>query len=180
MKLLAGLAAAAVLLFATPAQADDLEGRVTADLAQWQVFAYGQAVGLAQVEQAVYDLGVQIDAYVGAVAEAEAAAAQQAQAAAEAARQTVVPAQPQPPAMTQSSSSNTGAHSDAWWHGVAICEQGGQNSPYYGYFSIMDGSAGGKDWSSQVAQANGIISRYGDGAWAAACVAAGYAASPGG
>ena len=75
---------------------------------------------------------------------------------------------------------NTGAHSDAWWHGVAVCEQGGRNHPFFGYFSIMDGSAGGLDWGTQVAMANGIISRYGDGAWAAACVAAGYRESPGG
>lgn len=75
---------------------------------------------------------------------------------------------------------NSGAHSDAWWRGVSVCEQGGRNDGYFGYFSIMDGSAGGLDWSTQVAMANGIISRYGDGAWAASCVAAGYAASPGG
>lgn len=75
---------------------------------------------------------------------------------------------------------NTGAHSDAWWQAVSICEQGGRNDPFFGYFSIMDGSAGGLDWSTQVAMANGIISRAGDGAWAASCVAAGYAAAPGG
>lgn len=75
---------------------------------------------------------------------------------------------------------NNGAHSDAWWQGVAVCEQGGQNNWYYGYFSIMDGSAGGKDWATQVAMANAIIAHYGDGAWAASCVAAGYRASPGG
>lgn len=73
-----------------------------------------------------------------------------------------------------------GPHSDAWWHGVSICEQSGNNHPFFGYFSIMDGSAGGLDWATQVGMANGIISRYGDGAWAASCVAAGYAASPGG
>jgi hypothetical protein len=76
--------------------------------------------------------------------------------------------------------SNNGAHSDAWWHGVSVCEQGGRNDPYFGYFSIMDGRAGGLDWNTQVAMANSIIASYGDGAWAASCVAAGYAASPSG
>lgn len=71
-------------------------------------------------------------------------------------------------------------HTDAWWHAVSICEQGGQNNPFFGYFSIMDGSAGGKSWDEQVQMANAIIARAGDGAWAASCVAAGYAASPGG
>lgn len=76
--------------------------------------------------------------------------------------------------------SNNGAHSDAWWQGVSVCEQGGRNDSYFGYFSIMDGSAGGLDWATQVAMANAIIARAGDGAWAASCQAAGYAASPGG
>lgn len=79
------------------------------------------------------------------------------------------------PAPTASS-----AHSDAWWHGVSICEQSGLDNPTYGYFSIMDGSAAGKSWADQETIANGIISRYGDSAWASACVAAGYAASPSG
>jgi hypothetical protein len=73
-----------------------------------------------------------------------------------------------------------GAHSDTWWQGVSVCEQGGRNDGYFGYFSIMDGSAGGKDWSTQVGMANAIISRAGEGAWAASCVAAGYRSSPGG
>lgn len=76
--------------------------------------------------------------------------------------------------------SGGGAHSDAWWHAISICEQGGRNDPFFGYFSVMDGSAGGLDWSTQVAMANGIISRYGDGAWAGACVAQAYTASPSG
>lgn len=73
---------------------------------------------------------------------------------------------------------NNGAHSDAWWKAVSVCEQGGRNDPYFGYFSIMDGSAGGLDWATQVAMANAIIARSGDGAWAASCQAAGYSASP--
>lgn len=71
-------------------------------------------------------------------------------------------------------------HADAWWHGVSICEQGGRNDPFFGYFSIMDGSAGGLPWATQVQMANAIIARYGDGAWAASCVARGYAAAPNG
>ena len=76
--------------------------------------------------------------------------------------------------------SSPGAHSDAWWRAVAVCEQGGRNHPFFGYFSIMDGSAGGLDWATQVGMANGIIARAGDRAWAASCVSAGYNASPGG
>jgi hypothetical protein len=86
------------------------------------------------------------------------------------------PAAPQPAPIATTG----GPHSDAWWHGVSVCEQGGRDDPFFGYFSIMDGSAGGLSWAQQVGMANGIVSRYGDGAWAASCVAAGYAASPGG
>jgi hypothetical protein len=88
------------------------------------------------------------------------------------------PPAPSPPGSPAGGTSGT--HSDAWWQGVSVCEQSGRNDPYYGYFSIMDGSAGGKPWADQVAQANGIIARYGDSAWAASCVTAGYRASPGG
>lgn len=71
-------------------------------------------------------------------------------------------------------------HSDAWWRGVSVCEQGGRNDSFFGYFSIMDGSAGGLDWATQVNMANAIIARAGDHAWAASCVAAGYRSSPNG
>ncbi len=101
--------------------------------------------------------------------------AEDAQKAAEAA-QEAVEAIPVPSVPVASS----GAHSDAWWHGVSGCEQSGLDNPTYGYFSIMDGSAAGKSWADQEAEANGIISRYGDSAWAASCVAAGYSVSPGG
>lgn len=69
-----------------------------------------------------------------------------------------------------------GGHSDAWWQGVAMCEQGGRNDPYFGYFSFMDGSQGGRPWSEQVAAGNALLARAGReiGPWAAACVAAGY------
>lgn len=76
--------------------------------------------------------------------------------------------------------SGGGGHSDAFWHGVTICEQGGRNDARYGFFSIMDGSAAGKSWADQEAIANGIIARAGDRAWAPSCVAAGYRASPSG
>jgi hypothetical protein len=87
---------------------------------------------------------------------------------------------PPPPPATPSR--NTGPHSDAWWRGVSVCEQGGRNDSFFGYFSIMDGSAGGLDWSTQVAMANAILVRAGHeyGTWAPSCVDAGYAASPGG
>ena len=74
-----------------------------------------------------------------------------------------------------------GPHSDAWWRAVAICEQGGRNDPYYGYFSVMDGSTGGgQSWEQQLVIVNGIIARHGDRAWAASCVQAGYNAAPSG
>lgn len=77
--------------------------------------------------------------------------------------------------------SNHAPHSEAWWHAVSICEQGGRNDDYFGYFSYMDGSAGGgKSWAEQVQMGNRTIARYGDTAWAPSCVAAGYRAAPGG
>jgi hypothetical protein len=52
---------------------------------------------------------------------------------------------------------------------LAICEQGrnGQpyNHPFFGYFSIMDGSAGGKSWDEQVRMVQAIKARAGAGAW---------------
>lgn len=81
---------------------------------------------------------------------------------------------------TTSTSHSASSHSDAWWHGVSVCEQGGRNDEFFGYFSIMDGSSGGLDWNTQVGMANEIIANHGDYAWAASCVDAGYRASPGG
>lgn len=80
------------------------------------------------------------------------------------------------------SSKSSGPHSDAWWWGVAICEQGGRNDPYFGYFSWMDGSAAGMTWEDQVAKSNALLASVSSEspAWAPSCVAAGYAASPGG
>ncbi len=73
--------------------------------------------------------------------------------------------------MAVASTSNHGPHSD--------------NDSYFGYFSYMDGSAGGKSWAEQVAMGNSTVSRYGEdmnsgGAWAHKCVMAGYSASPSG
>ncbi len=87
---------------------------------------------------------------------------------------------PQEPAIQPSSPG--GGHSDAWWMGVAVCEQGGRNDPFFGYFSFMDGSQGGQPWAEQVAAGNAVLARSGSEspAWAPACVAAGYAASPSG
>lgn len=75
-----------------------------------------------------------------------------------------------------------GPHSDAWWSGVAQCEQGGRNDPYFGYFSFMNGSQGGRPWADQVAAGNALLASTGKevGTWAASCVQAGYNASPGG
>lgn len=86
-----------------------------------------------------------------------------------------------PPARAQTGGC-CGPHSDAWWHGVAICEQGGRNDPYFGFFSFMDGSQGGKPWAEQVAAGNALLAAAGRevGPWAASCVAAGYASSPDG
>lgn len=44
----------------------------------------------------------------------------------------------------------------------------------------MDGSTGGLTWDEQLVIVNGIIARYGDGAWAKSCTDFAYAASPGG
>lgn len=117
----------------------------------------------------------EVGRYVVAVAAAEEAARV---AAAEAAARASAP--------TASSGSTArtpaGGHSDAWWQGVAICEQGGRNDPYFGYFSFMDGSQGGRPWDEQVAAGNALLAAAGRevGPWAESCVNAGYAASPGG
>lgn len=136
---------------------------------------YVHSIEVRNVEVAVDQIGQQIAVYVQAQ-EAAAAAAR-----AELVRQRNVVAVTNSTAST-SSGSTGGGHSDAWWHGVANCEQGGRNDPYFGYFSFMDGSQGGRPWADQVAAGNALLARAGRevGPWAAACVAAGYNASPGG
>jgi hypothetical protein len=58
-----------------------------------------------------------------------------------------------------------GPSSGSSYQALANCEQGGRNHPYFGYFSIMDGSAGGKSWDQQVAMVQAIKARAGAGAW---------------
>ena len=80
------------------------------------------------------------------------------------------------------SGSCCGPHSDLWWQGVAQCEQGGRNDPYFGYFSFMDGSQGGRPWADQVAAGNALLASTGreSPTWAPVCVARGYQFSPSG
>lgn len=156
--------------------------------------SYVMALNSASLAAFADGIGQATD-YVNAVvaeearqAEAARIAEEQAQAAREAAVRQSPPSAPAPSGQTAPSSQgmSSGGHSDAWWHGVANCEQGGRNDPYYGYFSWMDGSAAGLSWDQQVAKSNALLAQVkssGGGespAWAPACVAAGYAASPGG
>lgn len=146
------------------------------------------SVSVAQGASSDFDLAGVEQAYLAdiAVKEEQARQAQEAadaaqreadaRAAEEAARQRNTP-QVQVP--TQGC---CGPHSNAWWQGVAMCEQGGRNDPYFGYFSFMDGSAGGKSWDEQVAMGNALLARAGReiGPWAESCVRAGYNSSPSG
>ena len=150
----------------------------------WAGLAAAQGY-VEQQQKAVGDYIVAVEReevgrYIAAVQAAEAAQAEQARqdALAAAAPQRRQETAIQAPAQRSSG----GGHSDAWWHGVAICEQGGRNDPYFGYFSFMDGSMGGQPWDVQVAAGNAVLARSGaeSPAWAPSCVAAGYAASPGG
>jgi hypothetical protein len=75
---------------------------------------------------------------------------------AEQARQEALRAAVRPPVASQPSGS---------YQALANCEQGGRNHPFFGYFSIMDGSAGGKSWDEQVAMVQAIKARAGAGAW---------------
>jgi hypothetical protein len=119
---------------------------------------------------------VEVDAYLNAM-EAERTAM-----AAELARQEALRTTYYAPSSPARGGTSAGPHTDAWWAGVAQCEQGGRNDPYFGYFSFMDGSSGGKTWEEQVAMGNALLERAGReiGPWAASCVAAGYRASPDG
>lgn len=142
------------------------ESTVTAEAAIGTGAAYVRVLETEAVEAAVAEIGSAIARYVEAM--------------------TPRPPPPAPrrtdPAPVRAASGGSGGHSDAWWQGVAMCEQGGRNDPYFGYFSFMDGSQGGKPWADQVAAGNALLARAGRevGPWAAACVAAGYRASPGG
>jgi hypothetical protein len=86
---------------------------------------------------------------------------------------------------TGSSTSSSGPHSDAWWHGVAVCEEGGVNDSWNGYFGKIDGAWAGQDWATQVAEANALAAQFGEresqgGAWADSSIDCGYLAAPGG
>lgn len=137
-------------------------------------------IQIAVAEAAVRDVGNYIAAVDQANISAYVAAVDQANLDTYLAAVKAAEVKPASVAQSRTSVTNNGAHSDAWWQGVSVCEQGGRNDSFFGYFSIMDGSAGGLDWSTQVAMANAIIARAGDGAWAASCQAAGYAKSPSG
>lgn len=80
-----------------------------------------------------------------------------------------------------------GYHTDAWWWGVAVCEEGGNNHPYFGYFGKIDGAWGGLDWNTQVRLANELLARAGfrerlsqGGPWADHSIDCAYRESPGG
>lgn len=147
---------------------------------------YVQTVQIQEISDTAAAIQQQAADYVQSVIYQEELAREEAErqaaaAAAEAARQqSVQPVRPSTPEDSASNGRPAGGHSDAWWRGVANCEQGGRNDPYFGYFSYMDGSAGGLSWDQQVAKGNATIAQYGESAWAQACVNAGYAASPGG
>lgn len=187
MPLKLGLAALAILsLTAVSATKIDRSSDAGEATKQPEVQVRGPIVGTSLMvdfdEQ--YELEqVKIAEYLAAEAirieaerlEAERQAELQRQAEAAAARR-------QAPSVPTIRTGTSGPHSDAWWWGVAICEQGGRNDPYYGYFSWMDGSAAGLTWEQQVAKSNALLASVSSEspAWAPSCVAAGYAASPGG
>jgi hypothetical protein len=134
--------------------------------------AWGDAYAAA-ADAEIARLAAEAEWYAGVQAELDRQAEEAARREAAAAMAPANPSGNRPP---------DGGHSDAWWHGVAICEQGGRNDPYFGYFSFMDGSSGGKSWAEQVEMGNALLARVGRevGPWAESCVRAGYAASPDG
>ena len=179
------LAAGVIVCIATvglghSAQADPgvPEVRVVAEASVTIGAAYVQALQAAEIMQYVQAVQMaEVVAYVQAVeAEQQAAAARAQEALVRQRQRPVISTTP------TSGTVNSGPHSDAWWQGVAMCEQGGRNDPYFGYFSFMDGSQGGRSWADQVAAGNALLLRAGRevGPWAASCVAAGYRASPSG
>jgi hypothetical protein len=118
-----------------------------------QAVAFVESVRLAEAIAYVEAVQVAV-AYVAAV---QAQEAEQARQEALRASQTVSQRVPAPSAPSGS------------YTALAVCEQGrnGQpyNAPFYGYFSIMDGSAAGKSWDQQVAMVQAIKARAGAGAW---------------
>ncbi len=125
----------------------------------------------------------QLDASRALAAEAARLAAEQALEAARAAEAARVAALAQKATQVPQAVSRTvpaAGHSEAFWVAVALHEEGGANDPFFGYFGKIDGAWAGMSWDEQVVRANALIASYGDGAWAASSIAAGYAASPSG
>ena len=170
------LTAALAILAGAFVVAPSSAGGPTARATLVEVVPFGAADQTAELVANASAVGSYLDGVARAEWEAGVARAEAERAAAARAR-SVAPAIP-----ASLSTTPAGGHSDAWWGGVAICEQGGRNDPYFGFFSFMDGSSGGKPWEEQVAMGNALLARAGRevGPWAASCVAAGYAASPGG
>jgi hypothetical protein len=101
---------------------------------------------------------------------------------------TTVTTPPSPSGSTSPTTTTTTAPAasgaDADWQQVSICEEGGSNSPTFGYFGIMPSTwaayggtaysplAGGSDWATQVMIGDKI---NGGPPWApAGCAGAGY------
>lgn len=163
-------------LFVLPGSASAATHRAPVDVLANSAVESAKAGTVAVYVKAVTD--AEIAAYVAAVHQQQVDAAARAYASSINSRR-LTPARSSAP---MTGGTYRAPHSDAWWHGVAQCEQGGRNDPYFGYFSFMNGSQGGKPWADQVAAANQLIThvRNESPAWAPSCVAAGYRASPSG
>lgn len=136
-----------------------------------EVAAYIDTVRAEELELAIAEQLAAAEAYVASVRAAQNAAA--------AAARRIATASP-------ANRGSSGGHSDAWWRGIATCEEGGRNDPYYGFFGKIDGAWAGLSWDEQVARANALLAQAGaerlsqHGPWADHSVDCAYAASPGG
>jgi len=90
-----------------------------------------------------------------------------------------------PPAPAPGPSRNVGGvRSYAWWYALAVCESGSDppNDAWRtGYFGLEGGAGvvkGGRGWDAELAEAQDIYARAGDGAWGCAPVA--WSHAPGG
>lgn len=65
--------------------------------------------------------------------------------------------------------------SAAWWYALAVCETGNNpptDEPRTGYFGLEAGHPeGGRGWDAELAEAEAIYARSGEGAWGCAPVA---------
>lgn len=99
-----------------------VEARAVAEVTQWQTFAYGQAVELARIEQAVFDLQQSVGAYVNDVIAQEEAwrleQARQQQAREDAAAAAAAQASRARPAQPQSSPTMTSGGGGSCYGGV--------------------------------------------------------------